>query len=232
MNQLPPSTVLGDQGAFQYPMENNGYSLDSISEGVKYAPELNDGPKGNILQKDGKETALLPNLLRDDTGESLQLEEVLPGKLDEFKKESEEIREEKIERSEIGAPPEVIEFNKKYVAVSERELLPNAEKAILTEEKFTGYFLNPNHKVGGDKALVFEKVLGYNKENWSELKSQIQQGLFKYRSAKGLTDQYGQRFEVRMMIKGPTGRYAKVKTGWIVDAGEKYPRIVSAYIYK
>lgn len=178
------------------------------------------------------DTSQLSSLLDDGEEDLLQREEVKGRAVEEFETESDELEEKKVEFPERGISMEVIEFDKEHAATSEKELLPNAEKAILTEEKFTGYFLDPNHKVGGNKALVFEKVLGYNKENWSELRSQIQQGLLKYRSTEGLTDQYGKRFEVRMIIKGPTGRYAKVKTGWIVDSGGNCPRIISAYIYK
>ena len=38
--------------------------------------------------------------------------------------------------------------------------------------------------------------------------------------------------DVRMLLKGPTGHTATVKTGWIIDDGSEEPQLVSAYIYK
>lgn len=41
---------------------------------------------------------------------------------------------------------------------------------------------------------------------------------------------YGEQFEVRMLIKGPNGNKQPVITGWIIEAGEKEPRMVTAYV--
>ncbi len=169
-------------------------------------------------------------LLGDDTGGPLQREEEFPKNFAELPKEREEVNEQKGNFSETDLPKEVFEFDKQYGATSKADLLPNMEQAVFTEGKFTGYFLNPDHPTGGHKAVVFEKVLGYNKNNWQDLRSEMQKGLLKYRYSRYEVTQHGEKFEVQMMIKGPTGRYAKVKTAWIIDKGQSNPRIVSAYI--
>jgi len=243
----PLFTTLGraglEQSVFQGLMKNNGFSMENalarpsaqqaynILKAEGFSPETSR----YLLESNGyrlDDTSQLPDLLDDDEEDLLQRKEVGREAFEEFEIESDEIEGEEGGFLENEMPLEVIEFDKKYTAVSESELLPNVKEAVLTEKKFTGYFLDPTHPTGGHKAIVFEKVLGYNKSNWRELRSKIQQGILKYRRIERLGNSYGQKFEVRMIIKGPTGRCAKVKTGWIIDEGEVNPRIVSAYIYK
>lgn len=120
----------------------------------------------------------------------------------------------------------------KAVQAFRRTLLPNFEKAAVPKEKLAAYVLNPNHPIGGDKALVFERVLGYTESNWEELAGQLRNGLRKFPASKRRETQFGTPFEVVMEITGPTGRTAKVKTAWQIDKGGKIPRLISAYIPK
>ena len=53
----------------RYLLERNGYSLKGISEKTGYAPELDPGPKGNLLENGWEEDFHLPKLLGDDAGE-------------------------------------------------------------------------------------------------------------------------------------------------------------------
>ena len=45
---------------------------------------------------------------------------------------------------------------------------PEAERAIVTEEKVRDYLLNPSHPIGGSKAVWFASI-GYSIENWQDL---------------------------------------------------------------
>ena len=45
---------------------------------------------------------------------------------------------------------------------------------IIDARKFTHYALNPNSPRGKNKAIVFEKVLGFTKNNYTELLLQIE----------------------------------------------------------
>jgi hypothetical protein len=45
---------------------------------------------------------------------------------------------------------------------------PDAERAVVTEEKVHDYLLNPNHPVGGPKAAWFASI-GYSIDNWQDL---------------------------------------------------------------
>jgi len=44
-------------------------------------------------------------------------------------------------------------------------IIPNCEKAIISEEKIFGYCLNPEHPVGKYKAKVFDSLLNINQNN-------------------------------------------------------------------
>ena len=123
-------------------------------------------------------------------------------------------------------------FREKYAAKSPDDILPNSENAIVSMEKIKGYVLNANHPKGGPKAVVFRDVLGYTEENSDALIAEIKHELPNWKAKARDATKYGQLYEVRMLLKGPTGRTATVKTGWIIDDRSEQPRLVSAYIYK
>jgi hypothetical protein len=108
--------------------------------------------------------------------------------------------------------------------------LPNAGKAVIDPNKLMSYALNPLHPVGGNKARVFESVLGYNQSNADQLIGKIQQGALTNPAVLGKADQFGQRFTVDMSITGPNGNSAVVRTGWIFDPGSTVPRLATAYV--
>ena len=108
--------------------------------------------------------------------------------------------------------------------------LPRAGEAVLPDEKFTRYFLNPSADF--DKARAFKSALGYGLENYEELKAVIIDGLEKFPAKCKRTTEYGTLYEVRMDLKGANGKVAKVITAWIDDAQTGEMRLVSAYVDK
>jgi filamentous hemagglutinin len=109
-------------------------------------------------------------------------------------------------------------------------ILPNASEAEVPPEKLTDYALNPEHlSGGGDKAGVFESVLGFDRSNATELLSQIKNGVTTNPAVAGRIDEFGQRFTVDIPITGPKGS-AVVRTGWIVDTGGRAPRLVTLFV--
>lgn len=105
--------------------------------------------------------------------------------------------------------------------------LAGAENALIEDRKLVGYSLNPSHQDGGDKALVFAQVLGYNRENADLLRDQILAGILTTSARPGLVDQKGSRFSVDLAIQGPTGRTAVARTGWIYEPGRAIPRLTT-----
>lgn len=124
----------------------------------------------------------------------------------------------------------VIEFDKAHLTQDEQELLPNYKSARIPEGKLSGYALNMEHPSGRHKAVAFQKALGYTVDNKQLLISQVHRGLKKYRAIERPTTEHGRPFEVSMMMLGVNGKYAKVKTAWIIDEGSADPRLVTLYV--
>lgn len=49
-------------------------------------------------------------------------------------------------------------------------------------------------------------------------------------SALGEFDSYGQRYTVDMMITGPNGNTAKVRTGWIIKPESQISELTTLYV--
>jgi hypothetical protein len=104
--------------------------------------------------------------------------------------------------------------------------LSNADQATMDPNKFTGYALNPDHPVGGNKAKVFASATGFTKENAQDLMDQIQHGVTQHTPVPGKVDQWGHRYTVEIPVTGPTGS-GTVTTGWIYKAGEDNPTLTT-----
>ncbi|SDF80942.1 DUF6883 domain-containing protein [Sporolituus thermophilus] len=79
------------------------------------------------------------------------------------------------------------------------------EKVKIPTSKILNYCLDKNHKVGGSKAVAFEKVLGYIKDNYQELIHAIQENVSKYSPVYKGDNQHGQKFEIQIELTGPSG---------------------------
>lgn len=119
------------------------------------------------------------------------------------------------------------------VPVSKSEVdtlrLPNYKNAIIPEAKLTKYALDPNGKAP-DKAIAFEKALGYNKGNYQDLIKNVIDNLPIYEAVPKTKDQWGQRYEVRMKLTGPNGKEATVLTAWIQDSSTGEMKLTSIYV--
>ncbi|WP_229590775.1 DUF637 domain-containing protein [Pseudodesulfovibrio sediminis] len=107
--------------------------------------------------------------------------------------------------------------------------LIGAENAYIDSRKFTEYALNPNHASGGNKARVFNSVLGYNQSNYDSLIAQIQRGIKDNIAISGKIDNFGTRFTVDIPVTGPKGS-AVVRTGWIYKPGENIPSLTTLFV--
>ena len=113
---------------------------------------------------------------------------------------------------------------------SVQNVLPNVEKATINPNKLTGYALNPEHPVGGNKARVFESALGYNQSNASDLMNQIYEKLPQNEAVLGKLDQYGQRYTADIPITGPNGNTVNVRTGWIIKPDSDVPELTTIFV--
>lgn len=112
--------------------------------------------------------------------------------------------------------------------------LRNWHKAQISGEKLRAYVLNPKHPEGRHKARLFNE-LGYDQNNWRELRQAILDALKDAEAQQKKTDEHGERWEVRLRVTGPSGKAAMLITGWIYDRRSdgtlsEVPRLITAYI--
>lgn len=111
--------------------------------------------------------------------------------------------------------------------------LPNAKAATAANAKFTDYIFNPLNKSGFAKGVAFDMRLGYNANNWMDLKNEILSRASDYPSTfKGSISKngnvYGDKYEQQIIVYGSKGKPANVLVGWIMENGN--PRMTTALI--
>jgi hypothetical protein len=106
--------------------------------------------------------------------------------------------------------------------------LPDAEDAQIEPAKLRDYLLSSTHPIGRFKYRFFSR-LGYTSGQWRRLEADLRELAVTGEATPGESTEYGQKYEVRGMLKGPSGRMAEVVTVWIVLAGQETPRFVTAF---
>ena len=106
--------------------------------------------------------------------------------------------------------------------------LPAAESAIIDGTKIRDYLLSHEHPIGTFKAKFFG-ALGYAKDDWQRLASDIRAMPVTQDASIGQRSAFGEKFEVRGTLLGPAGVRAPIVTVWIILAGEHAPRFVTAF---
>ena len=94
--------------------------------------------------------------------------------------------------------------------------LPNADTATAADEKFTKYLFNPDNPTGWAKGVAFDSRLGYNANNWEQLKKAILQLAKEYPSTHRDTSAHGDSYQQAMILYGMKGKPANVIVGWMV----------------
>lgn len=106
--------------------------------------------------------------------------------------------------------------------------LPHGESAAISRSKICDYLLSATHPIGRFKAVFFS-LLGYTTDNWERLQKDLLQLARSGEAVPGQESPYGEKYEVRGTLVGPSGRQARLVTVWIVLNGETYPQFVTAY---
>lgn len=108
--------------------------------------------------------------------------------------------------------------------------LPQMEKMVLPEGKFTKYLFGGVYPKGLAKGNAFSTRLGYSAANWQELQMAIEKGSKLYpANVKNITE-HGIQYEQKMVLYGKNGTPANVVVGWIKDDAKGEMRLTSAYI--
>ncbi len=106
--------------------------------------------------------------------------------------------------------------------------LPRYEEALIPASKLRDYLLDPDHPVGGPKAIFFAR-LGFAPRRCSLFEDELRQLISREPAWAFPIGPHGQKFRVSGTIRGPWRRSARIVTYWIVSASESPPRLVTAY---
>jgi hypothetical protein len=106
--------------------------------------------------------------------------------------------------------------------------LPSRETAYVPPPKLVNYLLSPSHPVGGPKARFFRSA-GFDETNVASL----EQALIDIARSEDVTEVeqtgHGTKYAVEGDIQTPSGGVRRIRTVWIIDAGQTRPRFVTAY---
>lgn len=105
------------------------------------------------------------------------------------------------------------------------------DEVFIDPRKLTDYVLCPNNPKGKNKALMFQRHLGYTRENYQLLLDQIQTQALNAEAIPQREDQHGQRYQIDLEIQGiqPEQRET-VRTGWLVLPNSQQARLITAYV--
>jgi hypothetical protein len=106
--------------------------------------------------------------------------------------------------------------------------LPEAEQAIIGYRKLGDYVLSSEHPIGRFKARFFAD-LGFTPSNWEKLEVELRRLVREEAAELDEETPFGQKYLVRGVISGPTGRTARVVSAWIVLKGERIPRLITVF---
>jgi hypothetical protein len=106
--------------------------------------------------------------------------------------------------------------------------LPNGERAIVDNQKLSGYCLNPQHPRGKNKARVFASV-GIRLADAEELRTALIAAASSAKALPGAANPHGQRYIVDFDLVRPD-RTVRIRSSWIVRIGEDLPRLTSCYV--
>jgi len=103
-------------------------------------------------------------------------------------------------------------------------------RIVIDKRKLTDYALNTDNPVGADKAVMFQRDLGFTLDNYQLLLEQISTQALDAEAILGRADQHGQRYTVDLDITGTQGQREIVRTGWIVEPDSDEARLVTLYV--
>ena len=106
-------------------------------------------------------------------------------------------------------------------------------RSIIDRRKLVTYALNPNNPVGQHKAVLFQSRLGYNLNTYEHLLEQIERLVMQGEAIATRLDEYGQRYQVDLVVAGVNDQTAIIRTAWIVEPEfEDCARLISLYVRK
>ncbi len=106
----------------------------------------------------------------------------------------------------------------------------DADNAVVDLARLQLYCLDPKHPRGVVKARQFEARLGIGQRDAELLRHELLKAVGKSdQVVTGRRDEYGQRYELDVQIKGPGGT-ATVRTIWLALAGAGAPKFITCHV--
>ena len=106
--------------------------------------------------------------------------------------------------------------------------IPNAEHALISQEKLRDYLLNAEHRRGAAKARLL-RSLGYQREHWVVLEHDLRAHHLAKDVAVTAEGAYGVRYEIVAPLATPSDRIVSFRSIWQIDTGTDYPRLITMY---
>lgn len=126
----------------------------------------------------------------------------------------------------------IVKKAKLYSETRPENLLPNYDKAFIPKGKLKDYALNPQHERGKDKAKLYDIVLGYNQDNYKDFENILLKEIKQTPISFAETIQWGERFNIIVIVKGLKNKYMQLKTVWQIDKGKKHPHLITVSPWK
>jgi hypothetical protein len=98
--------------------------------------------------------------------------------------------------------------------------------------KLIDYALDPENPIGRHKAMVFERCLGFTRDNYALLQQQVEFHALDAEASLQRTDQHGRHFRVDLEVTGSEGQQEIVRTGWLVTSGSDEARLITLYVLR
>jgi hypothetical protein len=106
--------------------------------------------------------------------------------------------------------------------------IPNADRALIAEDKLREYVLNLAHRRGASKAHVL-RSMGYQAARWQELEADLRNQHLTVVIDRVVDTAYGRRYEIHAPLTGPSGRTITFRSVWQIDIGTSQPRLITMY---
>jgi hypothetical protein len=106
--------------------------------------------------------------------------------------------------------------------------LPNPQLAVVPEKKAAAYLLNPEHPVGGSKAVFFLQF-GFGAADWRRLAEALVRHAKENQVVATETTRHGTRYVVDGPLAAPDKTILNIRCAWYIDIGGDAPRFVTAH---
>ncbi len=106
--------------------------------------------------------------------------------------------------------------------------VPNADQAVIAQDKLCHYLLNIDHERGGSKARLLV-AMGYSLDQWQRLEADLRAQHLIVDVDRIVDSDYGPRYEIVAALVGPAGRSVVFRSVWQIDTGSVVPRLITMY---